>query len=64
MNFAMTILNQSKRQTKIMLHGYRELCCQLFTKNFFEDISNVIERWFDTSDYDENDKRPLPMGMN
>ena len=29
------------------------------TKDFFEDISNDVERWFDTSNY--NDKRPLPI---
>ena len=29
------------------------------TKDFFEDISNDAERWFDTSNYDQNDKRPL-----
>ena len=32
------------------------------TKDFFEDISNDVERWFDTSNY--NDKRPLPVGKN
>ena len=34
------------------------------TKDFFEDISNDVERWFDTSNYDKNDKRPLPIGKN
>ena len=34
------------------------------TENFFEDISNDVERWFDTSNYDKNDKRPLPVGKN
>ena len=32
------------------------------TEDFFEDISNDVERWFDNND--DNDKRPLPMGMN
>ena len=32
------------------------------TRNFFEDISNDVERWFDTSNYNRNDKRPLPIG--
>ena len=36
----------------------------IFTEDFFEDIENDVERWFDTSNYDKNDKRPLPMGMN
>ena len=33
------------------------------TEDFFEDISNDVERWFDTSNYDENDKRLL-LGKN
>ena len=36
----------------------------IFTEDFFEDINNDDERWFDTSNYDENDKRPLLMGVN
>ena len=36
----------------------------IFTEDFFENINNDVERWFDTSNYDENDKRPLPMGVN
>ena len=32
------------------------------TEDFFEDISDDVERWFDTSNYNENDKRPLPIG--
>ena len=34
------------------------------TKDFYEDIANDVEKWFDTSNYDENDKRPLPIGKN
>ena len=34
------------------------------TEDFFEDISNDVEGWFDTSNYDKNDKRPLPIGKN
>ena len=34
------------------------------TEDFFEDISNDVEKWFDTSNYDENDERPLPIGKN
>ena len=32
--------------------------------DFFEDISNDVERWFNTSNCDKNDKRPLPLGKN
>ena len=34
------------------------------TKDFYVDIANDVERWFDTSNYDEEDKRPLPTGKN
>ena len=33
-------------------------------ENFYEDINNNVERWFVTSNYDENDKRPLQVGAN
>ena len=36
----------------------------IITKDFFEDISNDVEKWFDTFNYDKNDKRPLPIGKN
>ena len=32
------------------------------TEFFFEDISNDVERWFDTSNHGKSDKRPLPIG--
>ena len=34
------------------------------TQNFFEDISNDVEGWFDTSYYDKNDKRPFTIGKS
>ena len=34
------------------------------TENFFEDISNDVERWFHMSNHDKSDKKPLPIGKN
>ena len=34
------------------------------TENFYEDIAGDVERWFDTSNYDENDEKLLPIGKN
>ena len=34
------------------------------TEDFYKDINNDIKRWYDTANYDENDKRPLPIGKN
>ena len=31
---------------------------------FYEDIANDVEKQFDTSNYNEDDKRPLPIGKN
>ena len=37
----------------------------LRTEDFYKDIANDVEKWFDTSNYDNyNDKRPLPVGIN
>ena len=54
-------------------YGYKTKLCytdtdsfiiNIKTEDFFEDISNDVERWFDTSNYDKNDKIPLPIGKN
>ena len=34
------------------------------TEGFFKDIADDVESWFDTSNYKEKDKRPLPIGKN
>ena len=34
------------------------------TEGFYKDIVDDVERWFDTSNYDEKDKRLLPIGKN
>ena len=36
----------------------------IITKDFFENNADDVERCFDTSNYDYNDKRPLPIGEN
>ena len=54
-------------------YGYKAKLCytdtdsfiiHIITGDFFEDSSNDVESWYDTSNYDENDKRPLPIGKN
>ena len=34
------------------------------TKDFYDDIANDVKKWFDTSNYDEDDKRSLTIGKN
>ena len=34
------------------------------TEDFYKDIASDVERWFDTSNYNEKNKRPLQIGKN
>ena len=36
----------------------------IITEDLYKDIANDVERWFDISNYDYNDKRPFPMRKN
>ena len=36
----------------------------IVTEDLFKDIARDVKKWFDTSNYDENDKRPLPISKN
>ena len=47
-----------------MLYGTDRFIIHIITEHFCEDISNDVEKCFDTSNYDKNDKRPLPIGKN
>ena len=49
---------------KLCYMGTDSFVINIFTEDFPEDIKNNIERWFDTSNYDENDKRLLQIGVN
>ena len=49
-----------------------KLCCTdtdgfiiyIITEDFYEDIAGDVKRWFDTSNYDKSNERPLPIGKN
>ena len=54
-------------------YGYRVKLCYTDTESFIiriitedvcKDIANDVEKWFDTSNYDENDERLFPIGKN
>ena len=34
------------------------------TEDFYKDTADEVEKWFDTSNYGKNDKRPLAIGIN
>ena len=37
---------------------------QIKTEYFYEGIANDVEKWFDTSTYDDDVDRPLSKGMD
>ena len=51
-------------RTKLCYTDTDSLVIYIKTEGFYENIANDVERWFDTSNYDENDKRPLLIGKN
>ena len=63
MNFGMITL-QNIRTAKLCYMDTDSFAIHIKTKDFYKDIANDVEKWFDTSNYDENDNRPLPIGMN
>ena len=53
-----------KEKAKLCYMDTDSFVINIFTEDFFEDINNDIERWFDTSNYDKNGKIPLKTGIN
>ena len=53
-----------KDKVKLCYMDTDSFVINIFIKDFFEDINNDAEKWFDTSNYDKNDKRPHPVGIN
>ena len=64
MNFGMIILVLSMETSKLRYTDTDSFITYIKTEDFFVDISNDVEKQFDTSNYDKNDKRPLPIGKN
>ena len=51
-------------RTKLCYIDTDNFIIDIKTEDFLKDISNDVETWFDTSNYDKNDKTPLPIGKN
>ena len=65
MNFGMIILNQSiKRKHNYVTSIQTVLSFILKLKILYKDIANEVKKWFDTSGYNKNNNRPLPIGIN
>ena len=53
-----------KENAKLCYVDTDNFVINIFTEDFYKDIKNDVERWFDTSNFDKNDKRPLSIGKN
>ena len=55
-----------KYQDKVKLSymGTDSYTLHIETNDFFEDIANDVDEWFDICKYDETNNRPLPIGEN
>ena len=53
-----------KDKAKLMYMDTYSFVINIKTEDFYKDIANDVKIWYDTSNYDENDKRPLPVGKN
>ena len=51
-------------KAKLCYMGTDSFIIHIKTEDFYKDIANDVEKWFDTSNYDKDDKRPLPIGKN
>ena len=64
MKFGMITLKQNKDKAKLCYMDTDSFVMHIETEDFYEDIVVDVEKSFDTSNYDENDERPLPIGQN
>ena len=55
-------LNTKRKQDYAMWIRIALLC--ILKQDFYKGIAGDVEIWFDTSNYDEKDERPLPIGKN
>ena len=51
-------------RAKLCYTGTDSFIINIITEDFFEDISNGVDKWFYTSNYNKKDKIPLPIGKN
>ena len=51
-------------KTKLCYMDTDSFIIYIETDDFYKDISNDVDKWFDTSNYDKNDNRPLEIGKN
>ena len=60
----MITLNQNIKAEQNCYMDTESFVIHIKTEDFYKDIADDVEKWFDTSNYEEDDKRQLPMGKN
>ena len=58
------VILRQREKAKLCYADTGSFIIYIKTKDFFEDISSYVEKWFDTSNYNKKDKIPLPIGKN
>ena len=53
----MITLNQSMRIEQLCYADTDSFIIHIITEDYFEDIADDVTKWFDTSNYDKNDKK-------
>ena len=51
-------------RSKLCYTDTGSLVIYIKTEGFYKDIAKDVERWFDASNFEENNERPLPIGTN
>ena len=58
------VIPKYRDRTKLCYTDTDSFIIYIKTEDFFEDISNDVEKWFDSSNYNKKDKIPPPIGKN
>ena len=58
------IMSKHGDNTKLCYTDTDSFIIYIKTADFFEHFSNDVKKWFDTSNYNKNNKRSLPRGVN
>ena len=58
------IKRKFKDKAKLCYMDTDSFVINIFTEDFFKDISIDVEKQFGTSNYDKNDKKPLQIAVN
>ena len=62
MNFCKIMLNQNIKTMQNYVIYTDSFIIQIKTEDVYEDIGDDVRKWFGTSYYSEDDKRPLERG--